>query len=123
MISRRKAHYPKRGEIWVVNFDPTIGSEIQKTRPALILQNNIANQYSSVTIVAAITSQANDEAYPTEVSVQKGEGGLEKESAVLLNQIRTIDKQRLVRKLGAVNQEIMEKVEQAIEISLGLIEI
>ena len=55
--------------------------------------------------------------------MQKGEGGLEKESAVLLNQIRTIDKQRLVRKLGAVNQEIMEKVEQAIEISLGLIEI
>src|ERR1700730_14443960 len=91
---------PKRGEVFLVNFDPTIGSEIRKTRPALILQNDTANLHSPVTIVAAITSYNGGKLYPTEVGIEALSGGLERHSIVLLNQLRTIDRQRLVRKLG-----------------------
>lgn len=114
--------YPKRGEVYLVNFDPTMGSEIKKTRPALILQNDVANQYSPITIVAAITSQFDYKLYPTEVFIRAGEEHLQNDSVVLLNQIRSIDKKRLVRILGAVNQDTMVKVDRAIKISLGIIE-
>ena len=114
---------PKRGEVYLVNFDPTIGAEIKKTRPALILQNNIANRHSPVTIVAAITSQLSKPLYPTEVLIVPPEGGLQKESAVLLNQIRTVDKQRLVKRLGALNPGTMSKVDGALQISLGIVDI
>lgn len=122
MGRKQKIGYPKRGEIYLVNFDPTIGSEIKKTRPALILQNDVANQYSPITIVAAITSQFDSRLYPTEVFVKAKEGYLKVDSVVLLNQIRSIDKKRLIRMLGVVNQETMVKVDRAIRISLGLIE-
>lgn len=123
MAKGKKQIVPKRGELYLVNFDPTVGSEIKKTRPALIVQNDIANQYSPVTIVAALTSQFDGPTYPTEVLVNPPEGGLGKRSAVLLNQIRTIDKERLVSKLGALRRETMDRVDQAIEISLGLVNI
>lgn len=123
MAQRQKITTPKRGEIWIVNFDPTVGSEIKKTRPALIVQNNVANQYSPVTIVAAITTYKDGKLYPTEVLISSPDGGLESDSIVLLNQIRTIDKRRLIRKLGSVEKDTIQKVEQALEISLGLIEI
>jgi mRNA interferase MazF len=112
---------PKRGEIYIVNFDPTIGSEINKTRPALILQNNIGNHYSPVTIVAAISSHTDNTVYPTEVLIVPPEGGLSEESVVVLNQIRTIDKKRLIKKVGELNSKSMEQVNRAVEISLGLI--
>ena len=96
MATRTKTIIPKRGEVYIVNFDPTVGAEIQKTRPALILQNDIANRYSSITIVAALTSQRGERLYPTEVLIQRPEGGLEYDSVVLLNQIRTIDKVHLI---------------------------
>lgn len=112
----------KRGEIYLVNFDPTIGAEIKKTRPALIVQNDIANTYSAVTIVAAITSSLDDHVYPTEVSVPAKEGGLDKNSVVLLNQLRTIDKTRLIQKLGRVGAATMQHVDAALQISLGLFE-
>lgn len=113
---------PKRGEIWLVNFDPTIGSEINKTRPALIIQNDIANTYSPVTIVAAITSVTlGEKTYPTEVLVTNGTGGLTNDSLILLNQIRTIDKARLVKRLGTLSTTLMTKVSTAIEISLDTI--
>jgi len=112
---------PKRGEVYIVNFDPTVGSEVKKTRPALILQNDIGNRYSPVTIVAALTSQFDEPLYPTEVLIEPPEGGLEKPSVVLLGHIRTVDKLRLLTKLGSVLPETMKKVNQAIEISLGLI--
>ena len=86
---------PKRGEVYLVNFDPSLGSEIKKTRPALILQNDIANRHSPITIVAAITSKFDDKLYPTEVEISTGEGGLKQDSVVLLNQIRSIDCRRL----------------------------
>ena len=84
---------PKRGDIYLVNFDPTLGAEIRKTRPALILQNDVANKFSPVTIVAAISSQFEDTLYPTEVLLSaKARTGLAVDSVVLLNQIRTVDK-------------------------------
>jgi mRNA interferase MazF len=107
----------------LVNFDPTIGAEIQRTRPALVVQNDIANRHSPITIVAAITSQFDDPLYPTEVLIQPPEGGLTLPSVVLLNQIRSIDKRRLIRRLGRVTSPSMERVDRAILISLGLVEI
>ena len=119
MAKRQKVTNPKRGEIYLVNFDPTLGSEIKKTRPALILQNDTANRWSPITIVAAITSQFKKPLYPTEVLLQAPEGKLEIDSVVLLNQIRSIDKRRLVKRLGLVKPETMTQVEQAILISFG----
>ena len=97
---------PKRGEVFLVNFDPTIGSEIRKTRPALILQNDISNEYSPITIVAAITSRFDRTLYPTEVLIHAPEGGLSNDSVILLNQIRSIDKQRLIKRLGLLNRTL-----------------
>lgn len=118
-----KITFPGRGEIYLVNFDPTIGSEIRKTRPALILQNDIANQHSPITIVAAITSKFDDNLYPTEVKISAGESGLKQDSIVLLNQIRSIDRRRLTKKLGKIDDSTLRKVDSSIKISLGLIEI
>lgn len=112
-----------RGDVFLVNFDPTMGAEIKKTRPALILQNNVSNKYSPVTIVAAITTFDHGELYPTDVLVHAREAGLSKDSIVLLNQIRTIDKKRLVKKLGRVMDQTLGKVNMAVEISLGLFDI
>ncbi len=112
--------FPKRGEIYYVNFDATIGVEIKKTRPALIIQNDIGNIHSQATIVAAITS-TDRENFPYEVLLKAGEGGLPKNSIILLNQIRTIDKKRLGKRIGMLSSEIIEKVDSAIKISLGLI--
>ena len=114
---------PRRGEIYLVNFDPTVGAEIRKTRPALILQNDIANRHSPITIVAAVTAKFDETLYPTEVFVQAPEGGLTVDSVVLLNQIRSIDKGRLVRRLGAVVASTMEKVARSLQISLGLLKV
>ena len=115
--------YPRRGEIYFVSFDPAVGSEIQKTRPALILQNDIANRHSPITIVAALTSQFEEPLYPTEVLITPPEGRLTVASVVLLNQIRSIDRRRLVRRLGTVTQETLERVNRAMQLSLGLIEL
>jgi mRNA interferase MazF len=112
---------PRRGDIYLVNFDPTLGAEIRKTRPALILQNDIANRHSPITIVAAISSTFEDPLYPTEVLVAQPEGGLSVDSVVLLNQLRSIDRRRLTKRLGAVRPTTMDKVERAVQISLGLL--
>ena len=117
-----KKTFPKRGDIYLVNFDPTIGHEIKKTRPALIIQNNISNQYSPITIVAAISSQFSNPPFPREVVVTSSESGLPKQSAVVVNQIRSMDNKRLAKKLGRLPDESMKRVDEAIRISLGLIE-
>lgn len=109
----------KRGDIWLVNLDPTIGHEIKKSRPTLIIQNNIGNKYSPITIIAPITSQKTNMIHPIEVLLTKSYG-LEKESKVLLNQIRAIDKKRLIKRLGKVDDETLEKINEAIKISLDL---
>lgn len=111
----------KRGEIWLVNLDPTIGHEIKKSRPAVIIQNDLGNKYSQITIIAPITSQKVDKIYPFEVLIQNKNSGLAKISKALFNQIRAIDKKRLVKKLGKADEETLSKIGEAIKISLGLL--
>lgn len=123
MAPPRKVTRPRRGEVHLVSFDPTLGAEIRKTRPALILQNDVANRFSPITTVAAITSQFEERLYPTEVLIRAPEGGLEVDSVVLLNQIRSIDRQRLIRRLGRFSSETMRKVDRALMLSLGLVEL
>ncbi len=123
MAKRQKLISPRRGEVYLVNFDPTIGAEIKKTRPALIVQNDIANKYSPITIVAAITSKFTSPLYPTEVLLRAAKAGLAAESVVVVNQIRAVDKQRLVKRLGILSSETMQEVNRAIELCLGLVEI
>ncbi len=122
MAARKKIALPRRGEVYLVAFDPTLGAEIKKTRPALVLQNDIANRFSPITIVAAITSHVEPPLYPTEVLIQPPDGGLDADSVVLLNQIRSIDRQRLVRRLGRLNPETMRRVDHTLMISFGLVD-
>ena len=114
----------RRGELYLVAFDPTVGHEIQKTRPALIIQNDVGNQYSPLTIVAAVTSKVPVMSFPVEVVVEPAKAvGLKIRSAIRLDQIRTIDRQRLIKRLGSVDPATMRKVDEAIKISLGLVEL
>lgn len=112
--------YPRRGEVWLVDFDPTVGAEIRKTRPALVIQNDVGNRLSPIVIVAVITSKFDEEVYPTEVVIEPPERGLSVSSVVQLNQIRSVDKRRLVRRLGKVGPDTMRRVDRAILISLGI---
>ena len=123
MAKAPKIAYPRRGEVYLVSFDPTTGAEIKKTRPALIVQNDIANRYSPVTIVAAISSRFEEPLYPTEVLLRSPEGGVGVDSVVLLNQVRSVDKRRLVKHLGVVREETMKQVERAILISFGIVRV
>ena len=123
MAEKRKVTVPRRGEVYLVSFDPTLGAEIRKTRPALVLQNDVANRFSPITIVVAITSQFEVPLYPTEVLLKVPEGGLQADSVVLLNQIRSIDRRRLIRRLGRVSVETRRRVDRALMLSLGLVEL
>jgi len=110
-----------RGMIVDVNLDPTIGHEIQKKRPCVVIQNDIGNQNSVLTIVAALTSAEHiRKPLPIWVLVATGEGGIEKDSYVLCNQIRTVDEKRLGKIYGQLSKATMEKVDQALRISLAL---
>ncbi len=120
--TKEKVAFPRRGEIYLVQFDPTVGHEIQKTRPALIIQNDVSNQYSPITIVAAISSQFSTPPFPREVVIASEESGLPKRSAVIVNQIRSIDRQRLQKRLGKLSMESIARVDEAIRVSLGLVE-
>jgi mRNA interferase MazF len=124
-MARQKSRQvaPRRGQVYIVSFDPTVGAEIRKARPALVIQNDVANRFSPITIVAAITSRTDDKLYPTEVALPRGEAGMTADSVVLLNQIRSIDKRRLVKRLGAVRPDTMRSVERAVRVSLGLLEL
>ena len=111
----------KRGEVYFADLNPVRGREQGGHRPVLIIQNDIGNRHSPVTIVAAITSSVVQWAYPTEVRLAAGQGGLPKDSAVLLNQIKTIDTDRLEQRLGQLDGGAMRQVDEAIRISLGLV--
>ena len=118
----QKASHPKRGEIYLTALDPTLGHEIQKTRPALIVQNDISNRLSEITIVAPITSTVRFPLNPVQVLLAAGQNtGLSVTSVALFNQIRAVDRRRLVKRLGAIGPATMEEVDEAIGISLGLI--
>ena len=114
---------PKRGEVYLVCFDPTVGAEVRKTRPALVIQNDVGNRHSPLTIVAAISSKFDDRLYPTEVLITPPEGGLRERSVVLLNQIRSLDKRRLTTRLGRLSQESMALVDRALLVSLGMVDL
>ena len=114
---------PRRGDVYLVRLDPTIGAEIKKTRPAVVIQNDIANRASPITIVAAITSQVDEELYPTDVLIRRGEAGLRSTSVVLLNQLRSVDRRRLLRRLGSLDSRTMARLNQALAISVGLVEL
>ncbi len=111
----------KRGDIFYADLSPVIGSEQGGVRPVLVIQNDIGNKYSPTIIIAAITSQINKAKMPTHIEIKADEFGLPRDSVVLLEQIRTIDKKRLREKIGHFNDAMMEKVEECLKISMGLI--
>jgi mRNA interferase MazF len=113
----------RRGDIVYANLNPVIGSEQGGTRPVLVLQNDIGNRFSPTTIVAAITSRIKKAKLPTHVELLASQYGLERDSVILLEQLRTIDKLRLKEKLARLDDATMEKVNRGLMISLGLIDI
>src|SRR3974377_36875 len=113
----------KRGDIYYADLSPVIGSEQGGIRPVLIIQNDMGNKYSPTVIVAAITSQINKAKLPTHVEISSEEYGLNKDSVILLEQIRIIDKRRVKDKIGHISNALMEKVDNSLSISVGLIEI
>ncbi|HQA47107.1 MAG TPA: type II toxin-antitoxin system PemK/MazF family toxin [Bacillota bacterium] len=112
----------KRGDIYYADLSPVVGSEQGGIRPVLVIQNDVGNKYSPTTIVSAITSQINKAKLPTHVGINAADYGLNKDSVVLLEQVRTIDKKRLREKIGHFDDDMMEKVNEAIKISFGLID-
>ncbi|HZJ76856.1 MAG TPA: type II toxin-antitoxin system PemK/MazF family toxin [Oscillospiraceae bacterium] len=112
----------KKGDIYYADLSPVIGSEQGGIRPVLVVQNDIGNRYSPTVIIAAITSQINKAKLPTHVEIRGEDYGLSKDSVLLLEQIRTIDKKRLGEKIGHVKEDIIGRVNDALRISLGLIE-
>lgn len=113
----------KRGDIFYADLSPVVGSEQGGVRPVLIVQNDTGNKYSPTVIASAITSQINKAKLPTHIEISAKEYGLAKDSVILLEQIRTIDKKRLREKIGHLEDDIMEKVNEALSISFGLTEI
>lgn len=109
---------PKRGEVWLVNWNPARGSEQKGIRPALIVQNDIGNDKASTTIVAAISSSVK--LFPMNVEIPQEEAGLDRPSIVKTSQILTIDKQRLEKRLGRLSRQKMMEVDAALRLSLGL---
>ncbi|MDZ7699950.1 MAG: type II toxin-antitoxin system PemK/MazF family toxin [Deltaproteobacteria bacterium] len=110
--------FPRRGEVWLVNWNPSRGSEQAGIRPALIIQNDIGNEKAPTTIIAAISGSVKR--YPMNVLIEPPEGGLEKTSIVKTSQIMTISKERLEKRLGRISMHLMEEVDKAINLSLGL---
>lgn len=111
----------KRGDLFYADLNPVVGSEQGGLRPVLIVQNDVGNKYSPTVIIAAITSQRNKAKMPTHVELKSSEDyGITKNSIILLEQIRTIDKQRLREKIGKLDKDLMRKVDDALEVSLEL---
>ena len=112
----------KRGEIYYADLSPVVGSEQGGIRPVLILQNDVGNRYSPTIIVAASTSKIDKAKLPTHIEIEGERHGLPKDSVILLEQIRTIDKRRLKEKLGGLNVPAMSRVEEGLRVSLGFAE-
>jgi mRNA interferase MazF len=113
---------PKRGEIYWLNFSPATGSEMKELHPALVIQNDIANKVSALTIIAAITSNLKVAALPVGIVLETSESGLNRKSVVHLGQLYTVDKTRLGKLVAQVPSKKMEEVDKAIKVSLGLAE-
>lgn len=113
----------RRGDIFYADLSPVVGSEQGGVRPVLVIQNDIGNKFSPTIIVSAITSQINKAKLPTHVEISAKEYGLQKDSVILLEQLRTIDKKRLKEKIGHLDDKLMEQVNEALYISLGLVDL
>ena len=109
-----------RGDIYYADMSPVVGSEQGGVRPVLIVQNDVGNKFSPTVIAAAITSQRDKANLPTHIEVDTGSSGLMKDSVVLLEQVRTIDKHRLKEKMGKLDENSMNRVNEALSISFGL---
>ena len=112
-------HIIKRGELYYADLSPVIGSEQGGVRPVLVVQNDIGNRYSPTIIAAAVTSKINKARLPTHIELSASTYGLVKDSVVLLEQIRTIDKRRLKDRIGLLSEQMMTRVDDALLISLG----
>jgi mRNA interferase MazF len=112
----------KRGDVFFADLSPVVGSEQGGVRPVLVIQNDIGNRFSPTVIIAAITAQIQKAKLPTHVEIDAENHGFDRDSVILLEQIRTIDKQRLTDKITHLDEETMRKVDDALQISLGLIE-
>lgn len=110
----------KKGDLFFADLSPVVGSEQGGVRPVLVVQNDVGNKYSPTIIVAAVTSQTGRAKLPTHVQLAASQGGLSKDSVVLLEQLRTIDKQRLKERIGALNETQLPDVEKALSVSLGI---
>ncbi len=110
----------QRGEVYFADLSPVVGSEQGGVRPVLVIQNDIGNRFSPTVIVAAITAQIQKAKLPTHVEIKADVYGFERDSVILLEQIRTLDKQRLTDKITKLGDEMMEEIDHALEISLGL---
>ena len=113
----------KRGDIFYADLSPVVGSEQGGIRPVLVIQNDVGNKFSPTVIIAAITSQINKAKLPTHLEITADEYGLSKDSVILLEQIRTIDKRRLRERIGHLDEEPMEKIGEGLSISLGLMDL
>ncbi|MCI8368075.1 MAG: type II toxin-antitoxin system PemK/MazF family toxin [Clostridia bacterium] len=111
----------KRGELYYADLSPVVGSEQGGVRPVLVVQNDVGNKYSPTIIAAAVTSKINKAKLPTHIELPIGDFGLQKDSVILLEQIRTLDKRRLKERIGELPEITMSKVDKAILISLGFI--
>ena len=111
----------KRGDVFFADLSPVVGSEQGGTRPVLIIQNDIGNRFSPTVIVAAITAQIQKAKLPTHVEIKANKYGFERDSVILLEQLRTIDKSRLTDRITQLDAQLMEKVDIALGISLGLV--
>ena len=110
----------KRGDIYYADLSPVVGSEQGGLRPVLIIQNDVGNKYSPTVIAAAITSKLGKSKMPTHIDVYASQFGLAKDSVILLEQIRTIDKKRLKEKMGHLDSDVMQQVNDALSVSFGL---
>jgi mRNA interferase MazF len=112
----------KRGDVFFADLSPVVGSEQGGVRPVLVIQNDIGNRFSPTVIVAAITAQIQKAKLPTHVEINAEQHGFDRDSVILLEQIRTIDKQRLTDKITHLDEAMMRKVNESLQISLGLID-
>ena len=114
-------NWPKRGEVHLTKLDPTIGHEIQKTRPALVIQNDTTNRYGATTTVAPITSKIRLPLSPLHVLLPAGPAtGLDVPSVAVFSQIRTVDRTHLIKRLGKVDNAVLDRVAEAVRIAFGL---
>ena len=110
----------KRGEVFYADLSPVVGSEQGGVRPVLIVQNDVGNRHSPTVIAAAITSKQDKTNLPTHFGIKAGTGGLTRDSVVLLEQVRTLDKRRLRERAGQIDPDVQRRVDEALEISFGL---